>query len=61
MSPSALSKFPRTEAHRFGLGVMKEKEGRPGGRLIDYQEKPSQPLSQWASLTIYLFKTQSLA
>jgi glucose-1-phosphate adenylyltransferase len=53
-------KVPRDKAYRFGLGVMKEKKGRPGGRLIDYQEKPSQPLSQWASLTIYLFKTQIL-
>jgi glucose-1-phosphate adenylyltransferase len=48
------------EAHRFGLGVMEEKEGRPGGRLISYQEKPSSPQSQWASLTIYLFKAEVL-
>lgn len=53
-------KVPKNEAHRFGLGVMKEKAGRPGARLTDYQEKPSHPQSQWASLTIYLFKTQVL-
>jgi glucose-1-phosphate adenylyltransferase len=53
-------KVPPKEAHRFGLGVMEEKKGRPGGRLISYQEKPSTPQSQWASLTIYLFKTQVL-
>jgi glucose-1-phosphate adenylyltransferase len=53
-------KVPREKAHRFGLGVMKEKKGSPGGRLIDYQEKPFKPVSQWASLTIYLFKTQIL-
>ncbi len=48
------------EAHRFGLGVIEEKEGRQGGRLISYQEKPPTPQSQWASLTIYLFKTEVL-
>ena len=53
-------KVPLEEAHRFGLGVMEEKEGRPGGRLRSYQEKPSAPQSQWASLTIYLFKTEVL-
>jgi glucose-1-phosphate adenylyltransferase len=53
-------KVPPDEAHRFGLGVMEEKEGRPGGRLIAYQEKPPIPHSQWASLTIYLFKTEVL-
>ncbi|MBA4394765.1 MAG: glucose-1-phosphate adenylyltransferase [Desulfobacca sp.] len=53
-------KVPLNEAHRFGLGVMKEKKGLPGGRLIDYQEKPIQPRSQWASLTIYLFKIKVL-
>ncbi len=53
-------KVPPEEAHRFGLGVMEEKEGRPGGRLRSYQEKPATPQSQWASLTIYLFKTEVL-
>jgi glucose-1-phosphate adenylyltransferase len=53
-------KVPPEEAHRFGLGEMEEKEGRPGGRLISYQEKPPKPRSQWASLTIYLFKTEVL-
>jgi glucose-1-phosphate adenylyltransferase len=53
-------KVPLEEAHRFGLGVMEEKGGRPGGRLISYQEKPSTPQSPWASLTIYLFRTEVL-
>jgi glucose-1-phosphate adenylyltransferase len=51
---------PLPEAHRFGLGMIDKKKGRPGGRLISYQEKPSRPQSQWASLTIYLFKTEVL-
>jgi glucose-1-phosphate adenylyltransferase len=53
-------KVPLSEAHRFGLGEIEEKEGRPGGRLVSYQEKPSTPQAQWASLTIYLFKTEVL-
>jgi len=53
-------KVPLEEAHRFGLGTMKELKGKPGGRLINYQEKPTDPQSQWASLTIYLFKTKIL-
>lgn len=57
---AAFIKVPLQEAHRFGLGGIEEKEGRPGGRLISYQEKPSTPQSQWASLTIYLFKTEVL-
>ncbi len=35
---------------RFGYGVI----GR-GGRLLDYQEKPSDPPSDWVSMTLYLF------
>lgn len=57
---AAFIKVPKQEAHRFGLGIMDRKEGRPGGRLIKYQEKPADPKSQWASLTIYLFKTEIL-
>jgi glucose-1-phosphate adenylyltransferase len=53
-------KVPLNEAHRFGCGTIKTIKGHPGGRLIDYQEKPAQPQSQWASLTIYLFKTKVL-
>lgn len=53
-------KVPKDKAHRFGIGVMKEKKDQAGGRLTAYFEKPSQPPSQWASLTIYLFKTQIL-
>jgi glucose-1-phosphate adenylyltransferase len=53
-------KVPKAEAHRFGLGIIKKEKGRPGGPLIDYVEKPDQPPSQWASLTIYLFKTRIL-
>ncbi|MBI5585616.1 MAG: glucose-1-phosphate adenylyltransferase [Deltaproteobacteria bacterium] len=53
-------KVPLSEGHRFGLGLIDKKKGRPGGRLREYLEKPDQPLSPWASLTIYLFKPQVL-
>jgi len=51
---------PRREAHRFGLGRIEKKRGQPGGRLLEYWEKPDQPSSSWASLTIYLFRPQVL-
>jgi glucose-1-phosphate adenylyltransferase len=57
---AAFIKVPAKEAHRFGLGIMDIKEGRLGGRLIAYEEKPAEPKSHWASLTIYLFKTEIL-
>jgi len=53
-------KVPRPEAHRFGVGVIEKIRGLPGGRLKAYQEKPAQPPSRWASLTIYLFRTSVL-
>jgi len=53
-------KVSLNEANRFGLGTIKTTKGHSGGRLIGYQEKPAQPQSQWASLTIYLFKTKVL-
>lgn len=44
---------------RFGQGVMEE--GREqGGRLLRYVEKPSQPISEWASMTVYLFSADAL-
>jgi glucose-1-phosphate adenylyltransferase len=53
-------KVPLSEAHRFGLGRIEKSRGFPGGRLLEYREKPDQPISPWASLTIYLFRPQVL-
>jgi len=53
-------KVPLKEAPRFGLGLIEAKSGHPGGRLREYREKPAQPISPWASLTIYLFRPQVL-
>lgn len=45
---------------RFGFGRMAEDDPR-GGRLVEYVEKPVRPISDWASLTIYLFRQEVLA
>ena len=41
---------------RFGIGVLGE-----GGRVLDYVEKPADPPSDLASLTIYVFRADVLA
>ena len=44
------------QASRFGVATIDENDGR----ILDYQEKPAQPNSLWASLTVYLFKADVL-
>lgn len=44
---------------RFGIARISE-DGPRGGRLLEYWEKPAHPASNWASMTIYLFKTEIL-
>ena len=51
----AFTKVPISTASRFGLGVMERK-----GRLVAYREKPAEPVSVWASMTVYLFKKEVL-
>lgn len=48
-------RVPINEAHRFGIGRLDENY-----RLIEYQEKPKNPSSNLASLTIYIFKKDIL-
>ncbi len=55
----AFTPVNETEAHRFGQGVIKE-ETPFGGKLIDYKEKVSPPISNLASLTIYVFRPEVL-
>ncbi len=50
---------PLSGASRFGLGKI-EDSYRDGGRLLEYVEKPEKPLSNWASMTTYLFRTDIL-
>lgn len=50
----AFTTVPREGAHRFGQGLI-EDGGTRGGKLLGYTEKPKKRLSDWASLTIYVF------
>jgi len=56
---AAFVKVPKDTASRFGLGLISGEDPR-GGKLIDYKEKPKEPISNWASLTIYLFNWEIL-
>jgi glucose-1-phosphate adenylyltransferase len=47
------------DAHRFGIAEI-ENEGSGGGRLVSYEEKPDNPRSCLASLTILCFRPQVL-
>ncbi len=46
-------------ADRFGQGVIADDDPR-GGRLLRYVEKPSNVISPWASMTVYLFNRDAL-
>jgi glucose-1-phosphate adenylyltransferase len=50
----AFTTVPREGAHRFGQGLIEDGSPR-GGKLLEYREKPKKRLSDWASLTIYVF------
>lgn len=56
----AFKKVPKKEAHRFGIGVMDDEDGDRGGRIVNYWEKPHEPQSDWASLTVLCFKPDVL-
>ncbi|MDA8161746.1 MAG: sugar phosphate nucleotidyltransferase [Desulfobacteraceae bacterium] len=56
---AAFVKVRPGEASRFGLTKFRDDDER-GGRIIEYAEKPRTPISNWASLTIYIFKTEVL-
>lgn len=51
---------PEAEASRFGLARFDASADDQGGPLVAYDEKPEKPASNWASMTIYLFKTAVL-
>jgi len=56
----ACLQVPLTEAHRFGVAAIDDEDGDRGGRIINYAEKPENPEFNWASLTVYCFKTKVL-
>ncbi|MGQ9818087.1 MAG: glucose-1-phosphate adenylyltransferase family protein [bacterium] len=49
--------FTKTKIKRpwFGYGVMEK-----NGKLVVYQEKPDKPMSDWISMTVYIFNTELL-
>jgi glucose-1-phosphate adenylyltransferase len=51
----ALKRVPRERAHQFGTAVL---DG--DGRIVSYQEKAPEPVSDLASLTIYVFNIRTL-
>ncbi|MEM2900255.1 MAG: sugar phosphate nucleotidyltransferase, partial [Thermoplasmata archaeon] len=45
---------------KFGVGEIDNEDGDKGGRLIGYEEKPAEPKSDWASMTVFVFDTTYL-
>ena len=56
----AFIQMPPEKAHRFGVAALDHEDGERGGRVTGYWEKPEQPQSNWASLTVMLFKPEVL-
>lgn len=50
----------RAKAHRFGIAAIDSEDGEQGGRVKKYWEKPDSPESDWASLTVVVFKPEVL-
>jgi glucose-1-phosphate adenylyltransferase len=48
-----------SDMHRFGQAVMDDSEPE-GGQVVQYVEKPQQKISDWVSMTIYLFNYKTL-
>ena len=51
----AVYSVPRAEAHRYGVLDLDT-----DGRIIDFQEKPTQPRSPWVSMGVYVFNKDVL-
>ncbi|MFQ5750622.1 MAG: glucose-1-phosphate adenylyltransferase family protein [bacterium] len=48
------------QSRRFGVADIDDEDGKIGGRVLDYKEKPAENGYPWASLTIFLFRTPVL-
>lgn len=48
------------KAHRFGIATVDDEDREKGGRVTAYWEKPANPESDWASLTVLCFKPEIL-
>lgn len=55
----AFTRVSPQKSSRFGLAQIEDEDPR-GGRVTDYKEKPRSSSLEWASLTIYVFKTELL-
>ncbi|MFQ5627730.1 MAG: glucose-1-phosphate adenylyltransferase family protein [bacterium] len=55
----AFKEVPEEQSSRFGLGKIAD-DTDCGGRLLDYAEKPANPISNMASITVYLFDFEVL-
>jgi glucose-1-phosphate adenylyltransferase len=56
---AAFIEVPYASASRFGVAEIAE-EGSDGGRMLSYEEKPTAPKSNWASLTVFCFRPSVL-
>lgn len=56
---AAFIKVPPESASRFGVAEIAD-DCSEGGRVLTYEEKPDQPKSNWASLTVYCFRPEVL-
>jgi glucose-1-phosphate adenylyltransferase len=56
----AFTRVSKDEASRFGVAALDDEDGKRGGRVVKYWEKPANPESDWASMTILCFKPEVL-
>ena len=56
----ACLKVPMNDAHRFGVADIDDEDGERGGKVLCYSEKPENPESNWASMTVFCFKPEVL-
>lgn len=52
----SLTRVPRDQAHRYGIARLDA-----DGRVVAYDEKPSTPTGDLASMTVYVFRYATLA
>lgn len=50
----------REESRRFGVAELDDEDGNSGGRVVSYYEKPTREQCEWASMTVYVFRTEFL-
>lgn len=56
---AAFIEVPSGSASRFGVAEIDD-EHEEGGRMLSYEEKPAEPKSNWASLTVFCFRPELL-